>query len=165
MQMRVVAIPAIVMLSLVGGTLAARAYDKLGPKAVAVPAADLQAAYAGKTIIWPDHSGSVYWAADGTAVGYSQKSQAIGDGTWTASDGMVCYDIVWMGIKPGDKPYPLKNCFHYRRDGKTYYNQFTSDKMKSHTGWWKGKGDLALLKPGNLIQKQYDQLKAKMPKN
>jgi hypothetical protein len=138
------------------------AYDKLPTTAKPMPAADLQKAYAGKTAVWKD--GAVYWAPDGKAIGVTPNNASAGDGTWEATDGKVCYHITWMGIKPTDTPYPLNNCFGYMIDGKHVFHQFTSDKMKSDTGWWGGKSDLTALKTGNTIQSRYDAIKAKMPK-
>lgn len=147
----------IVSILLVGASISpALAFDKLPSKAVPIPAAELKAAYSGKTIKWPD--ASMYWAPDGTVIGVHEK--AVGDGTWSVSDGKVCNDMTWLGEKPTDKPWPLKNCFRFMRDGKTIYHQFTSDKMKRDTGWWRGKSDIPRLKEGNLIQDQYDANKA-----
>ncbi len=105
----------------------------------------------------------MFWGPDGKAMGYSTQHIAIADGTWDAVDGKVCYHAAWMGIKPGDTPYPLNNCFGYMRDGKRVFHQFTSDKMTSDTGWWGGPSDLVKLKSGNTILAKYNALKKKMP--
>jgi len=125
-------------------------------------AADIAKAYSGKTITWDD--GLMYWGPDGKVIGVTSKGDAIADGTWDAADGKICYHASWLGIKPTDKPYPLNNCFGYLIDGKRIFHNFTSDKMKSDTGWWGGPSDLTKLKSGNTIQAKYDAVKTKMPK-
>jgi hypothetical protein len=127
-----------------------------------MPAADIQKAYSGKTSTGP--GGQVYWAPDGTAMGYSRMYQVFGDGTWEATDGKICYHITWQGMRSGHVPYTLNNCYGYMIDSKTIYNMFTSDKLaNSIKGWSSGPGDLSNLAPGNTIIDAYSALKARIP--
>ena len=71
-----------------------------------MPAADIQKAYSGKTLTGP--GGQVYWAPDGTAIGYSRMLNVFCDGTWEVTDGKICYHIAWKGVKSGDVPYTVK---------------------------------------------------------
>lgn len=141
------------------------AYDtiKLPSTAQPMAAAQLQKAYAGKSISFPDGS-QVFWGPDGNAKGFFRKYQAIGDGTWDATDGRVCNHITWRGLnaKPGEKPKTINNCWRYMADGEHVFHQFTSDTLKSDDGWWVGPSDLTKLKPGNTLAAQYNAVKAKM---
>jgi hypothetical protein len=156
----------ILALLLVGSAvLASRADPALAveptPTAKPMPAADIQKAYAGKTVTWDD--GQMYWSPDGKVMGYSHQHKAIADGAWDVTDGRICYHATWLGANPGDQPYPLNNCFSYMVDGKRVFYRFTSDKMKSNDTWSEGGSDLNHLKSGNTIRSQYAALKAKMP--
>jgi Protein of unknown function (DUF995) len=127
-----------------------------------MPAADIQKAYSGKTLTGP--GGQVYWAPDGTAIGYSRMSQVFGDGTWEVTDGKLCYNITWQGVKPSDVAYTVNNCYEYMVDGKTIYYNFTTDKLSNSTkGWSYGPADLSNLAPGNTILGAYSALKSKIP--
>jgi hypothetical protein len=126
-------------------------------------AAQLQKAYAGRSVSFPDGS-QVFWGPDGNAKGFFRKYHAIGDGTWDATDGKVCNHMTWRGLnaKPGEKPTTMSNCWRYMVDGKRIFHQFTSDTLKSDDGWWMGPSDLTKLKPGNILEVQYNAVKAKM---
>jgi len=151
---------SIIFASLAGSALA---YEALPATAKPMSAADLKTAYSGKSIVWKDGS-IMYWSPDGKVMGYSGQHNAIADGTWDTVDGKVCNHASWMGIKPGDTPYLISNCWGYMVDGKRIYYLFTSDKMTSDTGWWGGgHSDLDKLKSGNLVLAKYDVLKKKMP--
>ena len=159
-----IAILAAAVIAVVGPAAAA-SVAKLPPSAVPVPVAELTNAYAGKTIYWPDSKSTMYWGTDGKVIGTDKPLHAIISGTWTAVDGKVCYDAAWQDITPGDKPYPLKNCWAYMRDGTKLYHQFTSDKGKSDMSWTTGKSDIDLLKAGNSVQANYDKVLAEVPKS
>jgi hypothetical protein len=134
----------------------------LPAKAKPMPAADIQNAYSGKTLTGP--GGQVYWAPDGTAIGYSRIYNVFGDGTWEVTDGKICYHVTWQGVRPGDVPYTVNNCYGYMVDGKTIYYHVTTDKFSnSIKGWSYGPADLSNLAPGNTILDAYSALKSKIP--
>jgi hypothetical protein len=137
-------------------------YVDLPATAKPMPAADIQKAYSGKTLTGP--GGQVYWVPDGTAIGYSRMLNVFGDGTWEVTDGKICYHITWQGVKSGDVPYTVNNCYGYMVDDKKIYYHYTTDKSSNSVkGWSYGQDDLSKLAPGNTILDAYTALKAKMP--
>ncbi|HWJ73304.1 MAG TPA: DUF995 domain-containing protein [Kaistia sp.] len=78
-------------------TLTAFAGFKFDPTAKPASAATIRSAIAGHSWDWGGGKG-VSFAADGTfmAVGGFDKTE-VGKGTWTATDGKLCWDAVWIG--------------------------------------------------------------------
>jgi hypothetical protein len=125
---------------------------------VPVPAEELAKAYSGKTISLSD--ASLYWGPDGKIIGIA-PGDLVGEGTWSAADGKVCFETAWQ--RPGDAAasYSRRNCYGYMRVGTHVFHQSTSEKTRTKTGWYDGNSDLQALQPGNLLQERYDAIKAK----
>lgn len=84
-------------------SLAAHA-QSLPKGAASLPAAEINAMFAGKTYAFQEkgHGGEKepiawYLAEDGKMLGYTGNGPSYAEGTWSASDGKLCVSDQWVG--------------------------------------------------------------------
>ncbi len=94
--------------------------------------------FAGKTHVWKDNKGGLYYGAKGEVIAYSSKHKdAVGVGTWTVRKGKLCHKLTWYAPKDGavvSKEKDMKCEFQIvtDKDGQ-YWHSWESDK-----DFWRG---------------------------
>lgn len=137
--------------------------DRLPAGASAPSAAQVSAAYAGKTDVWNENcGGGIYFSPNGVATAWcAENSDNFGSGDWTIrSDGSLCTDLNWYWPNPngraGSSPGGTSCILHVTGPFGGLWRSWDGEE------WWRMLPSESGLKPGYLFQDDVDRTRRRL---
>jgi hypothetical protein len=123
---------ALLSFGLTSGVVAGPVPDGAEP----VPPQELYELYAGRTQVWPDKGGGIYFAPNMT-INALGDSLSYGAGNWSVTPrGRLCVDITWRwGRGSGDRS-AYEECWRHVKRGNRIYKSYDGEWLQ-----WNGLGN------------------------